>query len=374
MDDAALRPALRWLPLVGWARPACPPLPARIAEITQITRDAREPDTDTAAGAAHALNKAALLASDCGIPALARDLCLRHIAAYAAAGRPLTVPLARQMLGPAVNLARLALRTREPGKALYLLDAINTAVAAGTDFVIDGCELPLAGVAGSRDEHRRLRQSVWLHYLATSIQAHAQAGRWDHAAQFARDHRGIGDHLMEGRQAAIISHCLNGDHHAARRLLSTSAISQPWEQQIADCLTVMCATPQETPAAARAMTRQYLHDQPADGRIVFHARLGLTVAALTEASGEGTAPEVLACLTEAVLRTPDGYAARDILQTPAAVRLDPRHRERLTRLAGNSGLGTGALPAQLHRSLEESTHTALALLTASLASHGQASG
>jgi hypothetical protein len=192
MDDTALCTALRWLPLVGWARPACPPLPARIAEITQIIRDAREPGADAAAGAAHALNKAALLASDCGIPALARDLCRLHITGYAAAGRPLTVPLAWQVLGSAINLARLAMRTREPAKALHLLDAINTAVAAGTDLIIDCCEVPMAGLAGSSEEHRRLRQSVWMHYLANSIRAHAQVGRWDQAARFAQDHNGVG--------------------------------------------------------------------------------------------------------------------------------------------------------------------------------------
>jgi len=374
MDDRALGSALRWLPLVGWARPACPPLPARIAEITQIVRDAREPGADTVAGAAHALNKAALLASDCGIPALASDLCRRHITGYAAAGRPLTVPLARQMLGPAINLARLALHTGEPCKALHLLDAVNTAVAAGTDLVLDGCELPLAGLTGGRDEHRRLRQSVWLHYLANSIRAHAQTGRWDLAARFAQDHGGIGDHLMEGRQAAIISHCLSAAPSAGRRLLTASAISQPWEQQVADCLTVMCAAPQEIRAAARAMSCRFLDDQPADGRIVFHTRLGLTVAALTECSEAGAASEVLACVTEAVLRTADGYAARDVLQTPAVTLLDPRHRERLTHLAENSGLGTGTLPAQLHQALEDSVRAALALLTASLASQGQVAG
>jgi hypothetical protein len=36
--DTALHAGLRWLPLAGWPRPACPALPARVAEITTLVR------------------------------------------------------------------------------------------------------------------------------------------------------------------------------------------------------------------------------------------------------------------------------------------------------------------------------------------------
>jgi hypothetical protein len=75
VNDAGLRRALRWFPLVGWARPACPALGERVAELATIIRDAREPGADTRSAAANALNKAALLASDCGMPDLASNLC-----------------------------------------------------------------------------------------------------------------------------------------------------------------------------------------------------------------------------------------------------------------------------------------------------------
>lgn len=65
--DTAIQAGLRWLPLADWPRPACPPLPARVAEITTIVRETIEPGADPLSGAAHALNKAALLASDCGL-------------------------------------------------------------------------------------------------------------------------------------------------------------------------------------------------------------------------------------------------------------------------------------------------------------------
>ncbi|MGH3280268.1 MAG: hypothetical protein ACRDNW_14180, partial [Trebonia sp.] len=55
--------ALRWLPLVGWPRMPCPPLPARTARIAEILNG----DGHPLGAASHALNMAALLASDYGM-------------------------------------------------------------------------------------------------------------------------------------------------------------------------------------------------------------------------------------------------------------------------------------------------------------------
>jgi hypothetical protein len=63
--------ALGWLPLAGWPRMPCPPLPARTARIAEILNGNGSP----LGAASHALNMAALLASDCGMDDLARDLC-----------------------------------------------------------------------------------------------------------------------------------------------------------------------------------------------------------------------------------------------------------------------------------------------------------
>jgi hypothetical protein len=43
----------------------------------------------------------------------------------------------------------------------------------------------------------------------------------------------------------------------------------------------------------------------------------------------------------------DGYAARGIIQSPAASMLEEQNRDRLTKIASASGLGHGALPAEL---------------------------
>ena len=82
MDDATLRAALRCLPLTGRPRPACRPLPERVAEVSGIARAACQADAGALAEASHAMNKAALIASDCGLQDLARDLCWHHINAY----------------------------------------------------------------------------------------------------------------------------------------------------------------------------------------------------------------------------------------------------------------------------------------------------
>ena len=78
--------ALRWLPLAGWSRMPCPPLPARTARISEILNGNGSP----LGIASHALNMAALLASDCGMDDLARDLCRRQIQPYLRLRRPLT--------------------------------------------------------------------------------------------------------------------------------------------------------------------------------------------------------------------------------------------------------------------------------------------
>ncbi|MET9869037.1 hypothetical protein ABZZ16_23195, partial [Streptomyces sp. NPDC006386] len=66
----------RRFPLVARPRPACPPLADRVREITDLAAAAKRDNTVNSATVA--LNKAALIASDCGMPDLARALCWRH--------------------------------------------------------------------------------------------------------------------------------------------------------------------------------------------------------------------------------------------------------------------------------------------------------
>jgi hypothetical protein len=113
---------------------------------------------------------------------------------YRATGRPFTVLQARHMLEPVLNLARLQLRTRDGDQALGLLTAMFRAVRSGPDLVVKDRTLPLADLTGSRAEHHKLHEWVWLHLLGDGIRALALAGRWDDAVTHANAHRRIGLH------------------------------------------------------------------------------------------------------------------------------------------------------------------------------------
>jgi hypothetical protein len=365
--NTALRAGLRWLPLAGWPRPACPPLPARVAEIIALVREAGEPGTDSLSGTAQALNKAALLASDCGLGDLARDLCWRHIDSYRQASRPLTVDIARRMLGPALNLARLKLRSGEPDSALQMLEAIHRAVTAGSDLIIDGQVLPVAGLAGSPQEHARLRSIVRQHHLTDGIRAHATAGRWDQAARLAEALDGVSARLTEGHQAVIIARCLEGDLTAARSILAQTVAAEPWETHVAACLTVICSTAAGADSAVCTMTGQFLAGGPAPRCTLFWARLGLTIAALAGRAHPQRAEAVIGAIAEAAIQAADGYAARDIAQSPAAGVLEEQRRNCLAELAAASGLGCCLLPAELLGPFDDAVTAALATQAAQLA-------
>ncbi len=352
---------IRRFPLLGRPRPACPALPERIQEIADIAHAARHDDADRLTAGAHALNKAALIASDCGLPDLARDLCWQHIDLYRAADRPLTVRQARQMLEPVLNLARLQLRAHDGDQALELLTAMFQAVRSNTDLVVDHQTLPLAGITGSRVEHRKLHEWVWLHLIGDGIRALAVAGRWDDAVAHAHAHRGIGLHLMEGRQATIVSRCVNADLAGARAALAECTPEQPWELQVAACLEVLCANPDSTSSRedVTAMITQFVERSPMPGYAFFRAQLGLCVTTLTEAIDSEAARRVLGQVVDEVIESGDGYAAREMLryhETQAPV-TEGQHVT-LADLVASSGLGSGTVPEPLRRSLLDSARAA----------------
>lgn len=369
MDPTTLTAAVRRFPLLGRPRPACPSLPERISEITEIADTAGRNDADAMSEAAHALNKAALVVSDCGLPDLAAELCWQHINVYRAADRPLTVLQARYMLEPVLNLARLHLRARDRERTLGLLKAMYRAVTARTDLVVDGRPLPLADLIGTRDERRKLLEWVWLHLLGDGVRALVLAGRWDDAVAHAQAHNGIGLHLMEGRQALIIAHCLHGASAEAGAALAEATPEQPWERLVASCLNVMCTDEGRSSIshAVTTMVDAFLRQPPAPGYAPFRAQLGLTVATLAAATDTVTAANVLHRTADEALESGDGYAARDVLRYRSAAG-EPQRAQRaaLTRLANSSGMGAGTLPEPLRRALLSAVQIAIGALTAAL--------
>lgn len=360
--------AARRFPLLGRPRPTAAVLPDRVQEIADIAHGAAQDGVDGLAQGAQALNKAALVASDCSMTDLARRLCWQHIDVYRAAGRPLTVLQARYMLEPVLNLARLHLRAGDGDQALHQVKAMYRAVASGCDLIVDGRVLPLDGLAGTRHEHHKLREWVWLHLLGEGVRALALAGRWDDAAAHAHAYRGIGRHLMEGRQAMILAHCLNGATAAARAALGESTPEQPWERQVAACLTVMCTSGAPPHRDVETMVSRFVERQPTPGYAVFRAQLGLTVAALAGTTDPEAARRTLGQVADEVIRSGDGYAAREVLRYrgPQTGWLTGEQGSGLSDLLAASGLGAGRLPGSLLRSLVASTHNAAEALATSL--------
>jgi len=355
MHPDAVSSALRHFPLIGWAKPACPALSDRIDE---IARTIRHIGANPLHEGAHVLNMAALIASDCGLPDLATDLCHKHIDAYRNAGAAFTVTQARYQLEPVINLVRLRLRAADGQAALDLLNAMYKAAITRTDLNIDGRTVRLSGLTGSHEEYQRLVESVWLQLLGDGVRALTLAGRWSDAAAHARAHNGIGARLMEGRQALVIAQLLAGDHAQAQAVLDESDLSHSGEKITAGCLAVMCAQ-DDSAAALDRMLEVFWSYRLRPEHIVFHTRAGLAVAALAQPTEPEAAAHVLEHVVGEALRIGDGYAAREILRHHRAAPFpDLVHPAALDTLVKEAGLGAGEIPDPLRRVLLTSAESA----------------
>lgn len=175
-------------PLVDRPRPTYPPLAERVAEVRTLARDI-EDAADPLLGAARALNRAALIASDCGLPELARELCRRQIAPYRNAGQ-LTVRQATRMLEPVVNLARLRIRGGDAETAWASLSTLYHALQTNTLAIIEGRSLPTQDLIDSPQEQQELRIWAYRVYLSEGTRALVRLGRWQEALRPRRTGQG----------------------------------------------------------------------------------------------------------------------------------------------------------------------------------------
>ncbi|MGW1056986.1 hypothetical protein [Micromonospora rubida] len=369
MHHDTVAAAARRFPLLGRPRPDCPALPLRIKEITDAANSALRKPGHGMADAAHALNKAALIASDAGLPDLARRLCWQHIDAYRRLTRPLTVLEARYMLEPVLNLARLQLRAEQGAPALRLIKAMYEAVSERTDLVVGDHTLPTADLVGDRAERRMLRQWVWLQLIGEGTRVLTLANRWDEAAEHARTHNGIGAHLMEGRQAVIVAACLQGDPEHGHKVLRDSTLTQPWEQQVAACLALLCTVPTRPAKPQQLAMLIDLLTLPiaAPNYASYRARLGLTGAILANATRPELATRLLHCTARQTIDTADGYAAHDLLAFREPLEgITTDQRAALQRIATAAGLGLGELPKGMTHRLTTTADVATQALDAAL--------
>ncbi len=355
----------RRFPLVARPRPASTPLPDRVATVCGHAA-AAERDTDQAAAQASAsavFNLAALLASDVGLPDLARQWCHRQANVYLRA-HPLGAQAARHALEPLINLARLHMRAGDGERAHTLMESLFAAITERADTVVEGITLPAEHLTATPDDHQELRAWLWATLLATSARALAIAGRWSEAHDRLREHRGVGHRLFDGRQIAILAHATTGRQDTALALLAETAPGDPWENAVAAVLTIMCRG-QATDTQADEALKLCDQIQTATGLDVFHTRLRL---ALIDALGEHE--RVPAVCQDVMIRTctsGDGYAARDVLLHPVCrAALQPAQQRALTDRVDVAGLGRRSIPAALHADVLEALAIAETVLLRTL--------
>ncbi|MEU8238518.1 hypothetical protein AB0C07_09755 [Actinoplanes missouriensis] len=350
-----IQAAIRRFPLIGRPRPICPAIELRIQEVLDAVTAAEQVTEDRMHHAAHALNKAALIASDARMADFARDVCWQHIDVYRNLGRPLTFIECRYMLEPVHNLARLKIRANHGTTALTLLEEMYQAVTTRTDLAVEGQVLPVGELVGNRGDEQALRRWVWLQLVGDGVRALALANRWPKAAEHAQDHNGIGNHLLEGRQAAIIADLIAGRSSEAMERLTSTALTEPWEHEVMSCLRVMCISQEAVEQQLRLAFRRMRTSNQDPQYASYRTRLGLTIMVLAKGICPELAEEARISTVGDAIRSADGYAARDVLNCGGiSDALAGHERTQLAQISTGSGLGVSLESASLRQVMQAS--------------------
>ncbi|MER6174203.1 hypothetical protein [Streptosporangium sp. NPDC001681] len=357
-------PVARRFPLVARARPACGPLNARVGELCVLADAAKRSGNPASASAV--FNQAALLASDVGLPDLARAWCHRHADAYLRA-RPLGAQAARHALEPLVNLARLHIRDGDGDAALRLLTGLYEAVTGRADTILDDLPVSAETLTSTTEDHREVCQWLWGVLLAEGARALTSVGRWHDALTHLQRHHGVGRRMLDGRQVAVIASTTVGDADGALALLADTMPGEPWENAVTTCLNVLCrrSAHRLVEADLSVMVERYRQFVPASGLAVFGTRLGLSVI---DAAGGVEHPGARGIAAVLIQRaSQDGYAAREVLahEGCAALLTDEQARA-LAEVLDACALGSQILPARLTTDLSTALNTSEAVLSRAL--------
>ncbi|ROO52900.1 hypothetical protein EDC02_7851 [Micromonospora sp. Llam0] len=349
----------RRFPLVARPRPTCTPLAERVTDLQRRAVTAAC-NRDTAA-ATSVFNLAALLASDCGLPDLARQWSAR-LARVSLARPPRDVRSATHSLEPLINLARLRTRAGDGAGAWMTLERLYLAVTTRTDINIDGVTVPASRLLPDRTEHRDLRRWLWAVLLSSGAHALAAAGRWDDAHRRLEHHRGIGRRMLDGRQIAVIANAAAGRHNQALSLLHDTEPGETWEQAVTACLTLLCRQNPTHTDRSRAVHAFQTLSTTAAGLAVFRTRLGLC---LTDALGAAHQPVTRSIIIDIYRHAAhDGYAARDLLTHPVASEvLTEQQMRQLSNRVDACGLDAAELPDSTLAQLTQALDIAESVLT-----------
>ncbi|MBQ0852866.1 hypothetical protein J8N05_32365 [Streptomyces sp. BH-SS-21] len=357
----------RRFPLIARPRPPTLPLPQRVRALAELA--ARVAKTGDASIASTVYNQAALIASDTGMPDVARALCRQHAAAYLDAA-PLSGRAAIRALEPVVNLARLDIRAGHYAdgrhRLLQLFDAVSTSVSIA---VFEDIVVPpdLTSTASDRQE---IRAWLWRVLLADGTRALTAAGRWTEALAHVEAHHGVGQRMLDGRQVAVLAALSTGNTGDANNLLNDTKPGEPWEEAVTDCLTAMChrATGLPWERTLQNLVTTYLGHQEEEALTVFYTRLGLAVLDVIASPERSEARLVAEELHRRAIKASDGYAVRDILAHPlcAALATDREAQDCRTLLTA-CALGAGTLTEELRGQLDHAVRTSDHTIRESLA-------
>ncbi|MFI1400699.1 hypothetical protein [Streptomyces sp. NPDC020681] len=358
-------PIARRFPLVARFRPACLPLPARVRALVELADRAGKQGKQGLASAVY--NQAALLASDLGLPDLARSMCHRHAAAYLHAC-PLPAMSAIRGLEPLVNLARLQIRAGRTDDGRQRLLDLFAAVGAGEAAVFEGITVP-ADLIRTAEDRRDVHAWLWRVLLADGARTLTTTGRWREALAHIEQHRGVGTRMLDGRQVAVVASLTVGDTARAEELITGTAPGDPWEQRVTASLTALCRCEagQHDDDCLADLVNTYLSHEAKPGLTVFDIGLGLTALDAVASSQHAGSRSLVEDLVRRATEAGDGYAAHEVLAHPLFIALaTDRQIQDCEDLVRACGLEAGALQDELYRALSAAVDSSEVVITRSL--------
>ncbi|OIJ97771.1 hypothetical protein BIV25_13265 [Streptomyces sp. MUSC 14] len=364
-----LHPVTARLPLVSRPHLHYPSLDARIEEVSACAaKSALDlPTSDRINAACATWNLSALIASDCGMPGYAEDLCLRQLRLFRQA-QPITGDTAIAALQPLVNLIRLTARAGQKNTAYDQLTALHHAVHHGGPATVHGHTIDLADFT---DDATRQHIRPWLRFvmLDDGTRLLASTAQWTKAAAHAAAYDDTPSRLTEARQTRAIAALADSDPDHAASLIDSACVTDSWETVVADVLRYLVRDPSASTTAAHYSALitavESIFDQaPAHTRL-FRTRLALTVIEMAPPSSTAQA-NLHDTVVHDVLKAEDFYAAREILRRSTAPASAP-YRAQMKDIVRGAGLGAGRLPDGALPVIEEATCIAGDSLTRCLA-------
>jgi hypothetical protein len=369
---AAVHRAAARFPLVCRPHLTYPSFTARIEELrTCADRSAQaEPLNDRINAACATWNLSALIASDCGLPDLAADLCLRQLRLFQAAW-PVSGDTAIAALQPMVNLIRLTARAGNPHTAYQQLADLHHAVHHGGTVTLHGQPIDLTRFTTPATVHHI---QPWVRFLMTDdgTRLLAATGQWPKAAQHATTYDTEPNRLHDSRQARTIAAWHANDPDAANTLLDQAHTTEPWESAVRQLLRHGTAT-----IAGRAQdelfttvvdTARTAIETTAPHTRMFRVRLARTVVTLAPANSHTLTDPLCRTVVDDTEEGGDAFAAREILRSPTPMTND-QQRKTLEALVYDGGLGRGTIPASDLTSMNDALAIAGPSLADCLAEH-----